>query len=356
MSASETNNQEIDLIELWNAIWSKRKQIIKWALIGAIVGLVVGFSLPAEYKTKAKLLPEENESSKLSNMSGLAALAGFDLSGLSAGSGGISVKIYPDIIKSTPFLIEMSQIPVTTGKGESFFLYEYIQQDIRSPWWSYVLRSPFMLMGWVRSLGKEKTEESFDQINPYQLTRSQSSLLSEIEKRIEIGTDKKTELLTVAAEMQDPFVSATVCDSLTVKLEEYVARYRTEKAKRNLEFIKELHVDTREHYYEAQRNYAAYVDVTQNTVLQSVRIEQERLSNEQSRALSLYNQMSQQLEAAKIKVQEDTPILTLIEPASIPLDKTGYGKSALLILFAFIFTLGAVGVITIKFLLKQEKA
>ena len=38
--------EEIDLLELAKKIWAKRRFIIKYALIGAVAGLVIGFSLP----------------------------------------------------------------------------------------------------------------------------------------------------------------------------------------------------------------------------------------------------------------------------------------------------------------------
>ena len=41
--------EEIDLLELAKKIWAKRRFIIKYALIGAVAGLVIGFSLPKEY-------------------------------------------------------------------------------------------------------------------------------------------------------------------------------------------------------------------------------------------------------------------------------------------------------------------
>ena len=41
--------QEIDLLELVGKLWRKKKQICKAAGYGALIGLVVAFSLPREY-------------------------------------------------------------------------------------------------------------------------------------------------------------------------------------------------------------------------------------------------------------------------------------------------------------------
>ncbi|MFR4026186.1 MAG: Wzz/FepE/Etk N-terminal domain-containing protein [Alistipes indistinctus] len=103
--------EEIDLLELAKKIWTKRRFIIKYALIGAVAGLVIGFSLPKEYTSSVKMAPEEGKS----NMAGLAALAGFDLSG-AGGVDGINLMLYPDVVQSTPFIVELSQIPVQPRK------------------------------------------------------------------------------------------------------------------------------------------------------------------------------------------------------------------------------------------------
>lgn len=107
--------EEIDLLELAKKIWAKRRFIIKYALIGAVAGLVIGFSLPKEYTSSVKMAPEEGKSNKTSNMAGLAALAGFDLSG-AGGVDGINLMLYPDVVQSTPFIVELSQIPGSTEK------------------------------------------------------------------------------------------------------------------------------------------------------------------------------------------------------------------------------------------------
>ena len=46
--------KEIDLLELASTLWKQKKKLIKWSLCGALVGLVVAFSIPKEYTTSVK--------------------------------------------------------------------------------------------------------------------------------------------------------------------------------------------------------------------------------------------------------------------------------------------------------------
>ncbi|MDE6765899.1 MAG: chain-length determining protein, partial [Duncaniella sp.] len=43
--------QEIDLLELAKKLWDHRKKLIIWSVCGAVIGLVVAFSIPKEYAT-----------------------------------------------------------------------------------------------------------------------------------------------------------------------------------------------------------------------------------------------------------------------------------------------------------------
>ena len=61
--------EEIELLELAKKIWAKRRFILNYALIGAVAGLVIGFSLPKEYTSSVKMSPEEGKS----KMAALAA-------------------------------------------------------------------------------------------------------------------------------------------------------------------------------------------------------------------------------------------------------------------------------------------
>ena len=93
-----------------------------------------------------------------------------------------------------------------------------------------------------------------------------------------------------------------------------------------------------------------------NIVLHSVRTEQERLQNEMSLAYGVYNQVAQQLQMAKAKVQEITPVYTVVQPATVPLKPAKPNKIMILIGFVFLAGVGSVGwILFVKDLLKGWK-
>lgn len=90
--------------------------------------------------------------------------------------------------------------------------------------------------------------------------------------------------------------------------------------------------------------------------MHSVRTEQERLQNEMSLAYGVYNQVAQQLQMAKAKVQEITPVYTVVQPATVPLKPAKPNKIMILIGFVFLAGVGSVGwILFVKDLLKGWK-
>ena len=68
--------QEIDLIELAQKVWAERKMLYKVCGIAAVIGLIVGFSIPKEYSTEVTLAPESASKMNAGSMGALAAMAG----------------------------------------------------------------------------------------------------------------------------------------------------------------------------------------------------------------------------------------------------------------------------------------
>lgn len=109
-------------------------------------------------------------------------------------------------------------------------------------------------------------------------------------------------------------------------------------------------------YEDAQKKYANFVDANQNIILLSYRAEQERLQNEMNLAYQVYTQVSQQLQMARAKVQEITPVYTVVQPATVPLKPAKPNKLMILIGFMFLAGVGSVGwILFVKDLLKGWK-
>lgn len=331
------DEQEIDLLELAQKLWDSRKLLLKWAGIGALVGLVVAFSIPKEYTTTIKLAPETSGSKAGGNLGGLASAFGINAGG-DSGSDAVSPSLYPDVVGSVPFAVDLFDIPVTEADGKlTTTVYDYLQNHTSSPWWSFLMSLPGKAIGGIVSIFKsEEKPDSTAATNPFRLTSEENGVVQALNGRIGADVDTKTFVISISATMQDPLVSATLADSVAEHLKTYVTAYRTNKARQDMEFAEKLNTEAKKDYYAAQQRYAEYVDKNHGIALNSRRTEEKRLENEAALAYSLYNSTAQRLQAAKAKVQETTPVYAVVQPATVPIRPSKPSKPLILVGFVFL--------------------
>ena len=329
---------EIDLMDLLRKVIGIRKKIYKAAGIGLVIGIVIAISIPKQYTVAVTLSPEMG-SDKGSGLSGLAA--SFLGSGVSMGDGtdALNASLSADIVSSTPFLLELSNMKVPVSGSEEISLSSYLDEE-SSPWWSYVIGFPGMVIGGVKSLFIEDEDESIFSDKASQgtieLSKKESQKIESLKKKIVASVDKKTSMTSVTATFQDSKVAAVVADSVVKKLQEYIIDYRTSKSKEDCLYLEKLFKERQQEYYEAQRKYADYMDSHDNIILQSVRTEQERLQNDMSLAYQVYSQVAGQLQVARAKVQEEKPVFAVVEPAVVPLYPSGTSRKVYVLVFVFL--------------------
>ena len=339
------SSRDISLAELVRQLRLKWKYIGKLTLIAFIVGAIIAVSIPREYTCTVKMAPEGRQEGIIpGNMSGLAAMAGINID--MQGEEGLSRILYPDIIHSVPFLTELLSTQVKTMDGsEPVTLYYYIDRIQKTPWWSAVFNLPFRLLDRIR-YGRNTGDEG--ELNPYNLTKAQEEVINKFREHVEVTVNEEKGTISAGVILQDPALTAVVADSLVRKLERYVSNYRTTKAKNDLNFAMALHGETKQKYFEAQQKYALYVDRNKNIALESVRLEQERLKNELDLAYNVYSGVAQQVEKARMKVQEQTPVITVIEPPRVPAQKSNASRLMITMGFAILGALlAALNVIRI---------
>ena len=328
---------EIDLMDLLRKVIGIRKKIYKAAGIGLIIGVIVAISIPKQYTVEVTLSPEMGNN-KEGGLSGLAA--SFLGSGVTMGDGtdALNASLSADIVSSTPFLLELSAMEIPVTKNEVMTLNTYLDEET-SPWWSYVIGFPGMVIGGVKSLFTEEDEiASFDKTSQgaIELSKQDSRKIATLKKVITASVDKKTSMTSVTATFQDPKIAAVVADSVVKKLQEYIIDYRTFKAKEDCIYLEKLFKERQQEYYIAQKKYADYLDSHDNLILQSVRAEQERLQNDMSLAYQVYSQVASQLQVARAKVQEEKPVFAVVEPAVVPLEPSGTSKKIYVLAFVFL--------------------
>lgn len=338
---AENDELEIDWMEILRKIIAIRKTLYKAAGVGVVLGIIIALSIPKQYTVTVTLSPEMG-GDKASG--GLASLASSFLGGAATNSNpdALNATLAPDIIASTPFILELFNTRVQTLDGEQDTTLVAYLDELQSPWWGYIIKAPGMAIGAIKSIFTEKVDTA-SVLNPFQLTKEESEKVEGLRKILTADVDKKTAMTTITVTLQDPKVTAIVADSVVAKLQQYIIDYRIKKAKEDCTYLEQLYKERQQEYYDAQSKYAHYFDSNRNIALQSVRAEQERLQNDMNLAYQVYSQVAQQLQVARAKIQEEKPVFAVVEPAIVPLQPSGTSRKMILvgIIFLAVFGTGA---------------
>lgn len=323
----------VDFNALFKIIWKEKIWVILITLLFTIGGVAYVLLAREEFTTEGTILPEfQSKTGGLSQFAGLASLAGVDLSSISGGLGGVEAvrpDLYPTVVGSTPFFLELFKLKVATKKGEKMTFSQFYDK--------YVLDDDI-----DDEYAKLKYPLSKDYVA---VTYQTEKNLKDLRKRITSAIDKKTGIITFNVKMPDPIVAALVTKFSMEYVKEYVINYRTEKLKRDLNFLAERLDAAKGKYYTNQAKKAQYSDQYQLSMmkLQAADLQRERIESEYKISSTFYNTLLQKYEEAKLKLQQETPVLKILEPPVVP-NKRSEPKRVIIVILA-IFLGGIFGII-----------
>jgi uncharacterized protein involved in exopolysaccharide biosynthesis len=326
-------------------IWSGRKTILKVIIIFLVIGLLYAFGSKKEYKASCKLMPEVQENLR-PNLGGLGNLAG--LAGLNIDLGNTSSALLPDhyplITRSLPFQQKILNEKIEIQKLDTVvslynYLYELDKSSVFEILYDYTVGLPFKIRSLIMSHDINLNEKYHSKgRNIISLSYEENKIIEEIRDRIKADTEPLSGIISITVEMPDPLAAAEVADNSIRLLTEYVTQYKISKAKENLKFIQERYDEVKINFEETQRKLAIFNDRNRNVSTALAQTELQKLQNEYDLAFDLYKNFATNLEQAKIKVKEETPVFTILEPVQVPIKKS---KPKRILIITISFFLGA---------------
>lgn len=336
-ATEDDDEPQIDWMSILRQLLAIRKKLYIAAAVGVVLGILIALSTPKQYTVSITLSPEVGSGK---SGGGLANMAASFLGGGSVGTDSpdaLNATLAPDIVASTPFLLELFDARVVSQNKQIDTTFTAYLDEQKSSWMGYVLKAPGMAISGIKSLFSDKEEKTATiQKGAIELNEKDAAKLGSLRQAITVEADKKTAITTLSVTLQDPQVTATIADSVVSKLQQYISTYRTSKAKEDCQYLEKLYKERQQEYYDAQQRYARYVDANSNVVFQSTLAERERLQNDMNLAYQVYSQVAQQLQVARAKVQEEKPVFAVVEPAVVPLKPSGTSRKVIVIGFLFL--------------------
>lgn len=348
MEENKKNPKVIDLRVVAKKIWANKKLFYKVLPIVFVLSCFYIVSIPRYYTSETKLAPEMENSGAGGTLSSIAASFGFDISDMQT-SDAITPLLYPDLMEDNAFVVSILNIKVVNIDGDIKTTYhDYLKNFQEKAWWSYPIN-------WLKSLlpKKEDPVGNKGKFDAYHLSKNEDDILNSARVNINISIDKKTGVITINTKAQDPLICKTLADSIKEKLQIFITEYRTNKARVDYEYYKQLTAEAKQDYERMRQRYGAFIDGNVNIALQSVRLKAEEMESEMELKLNNYNTLNSQMLAAKAKVQERTPAFTVVKGAAVPIKPAGPKRMIFVALMLFFATI-VISIYSIRDLMMRE--
>ena len=319
----------VDFKAIWKSIKNYRKLYYIILPITFVVAFVIAKSLPNNYTCRILLAPEIGGNNQgMSSLASLASSFGINIGENNQSGNAIRPSVYPQLTQSVDFKTSLFPVKVRKkGQKESMTYYDYLKNEWKYPWWSHF----FGLMA------PAKQKDTI--VNKFELTGEQAYIMGMINKNVTCAIDLKTFLITIQVVEQDPYVAALLADSVKTRLQDFITEYKTNKARRDLEYAETLYKQAKKDYEHARRLFVEYADANQDISLLTARQKQTDLENEMQLQYNNFLAISAQLLTAKAKVQEVTPAFTPLQSATVPLGPSGPRRGQIVLLWVFLATL-----------------
>lgn len=225
-------DDEIDLRELFAALWASKTTILGIVLISALISVFVALSQPNKYTSQALLAPRSDSGAggalgqMASQFGGLASLAGVNLGGL-GDQGTTAVAI--EMLKSREFF--------------GTYLYDAVLVDLMAA------------KGWERGSGKVLIDNSLfdaklatwvrDVGEEFQVKPSVQEAHVKFSKEfLNIAEDKTTGFVTVAVTHYSPTVARNWVNLIVKGVNEAVRARDVEEAEKSIAFLNQQRLKT----------------------------------------------------------------------------------------------------------------
>jgi len=294
------DDDEIDLLRLWQVIWRARNFIVLFTLTCTLIAVLITlFVLPVTYKSEAVLVPTDSQSGGLG---GLASLAG-----------------------SLPIPINLP------GGGKSDLILTFLQSRNLQ---QRLIEKYNLLPRWYDNIWDAKQSRWL--VSEEKRNALLVRILQErgLKTAYTVSQDKKTNLLTLAWVDEDPVFAAEMLKRVTAELSYYLNNEYESDAMRERQFVeKQLAQSTSD-----LERWERKIPTAEVTLAE---IQRERLA-----AQTVYTELRKQLELAKISEAKELVRFKVLDPPFVPEKKFKPKRSLICAL-----TLMASGMLSIFFVL-----
>ena len=343
-------DDSIDLVALLKQIYSERKLILFATIGAALLGVIVALATSNTYTSGSTFIPQTGgESKPSSGLSGLASLAGINLGGVSVGSD-IPPTLYPQIISSVPYRLELLEQTLNVNSKEvtlKDYLLDNTGSSVLGVVKKYTIGLPWLILESLKNSNARSTSKS--SVNDFrEIGEEDFKLFVLLNNKLKLQLNDKTGVVGISFSDKNKYITAQVAERAKELLQERIIAFKNQSARELLDFTTKQYQDNKTSYEVLQDSIAIFKDQNLNISSSLYQNRLDRLVRELNIASSVVEQLATQLEQAKLQVNKDTPVFTVIEPVTIPFERSAPKRSLIVIIWTFLGAVLSTGFVLIR--------
>ena len=286
------------------------KKPLKWALAVGLLTALVTLFMPNHYKSEARLLPVETKGVS-GNLGGLAsAAAAF---GVSVPGGEGNDANFVDVLNS-----------------------RWLREQLLQTEFQYHIR------GW--RFGAERVKKGT--LYAYVDKKNMDRALKEMGNLMSASRDLKSKVISISMETKSPEFSQLILDRAVKLLEVFLREKGRTRGGAKATFAEARLAESRHEMDEAEEAFRRFLEANRNYLSSadpSVRLRGNRLETELKLRQQLVTTLAMNREQALLEEKNDIPILNVLDPANLPIDKSKPARSIIVLLVTLLVGLGTWG-------------
>jgi hypothetical protein len=346
MHPSENNSrvfedESIDIIGLLRELYLSRWLIVKTTTTAAFLAMLWSLTLTNIYTSEVTLIPQTNGGNGTSSsLSGLASIAGLNLDRTSSFSiSNIPPSLYPQIISSIPFKKQLLKEQIWHGDNripisEYLLSNSDIVHSISNTLKKYTIGLPGTIMSKFDCPADEMLNGGSAKI--IHIRKEELGLFGYLDSNLSLTLNEVEGFITLGFSDKDKYVAAQIVELAKERLQFFVIEFKNQWAREQLKLAARQYNENKIVYERLQDSLAIFKDKNLNISSSLYQNRLDRLESDVAIASSVAEQLASELEKAKLQVNKDTPIFTIIEPVTVPYERSSPKRSLIVAVFAFV--------------------
>ena len=283
------------------------KKPLQWAFGVALVTAAISLFMPNWYRSEASILPVESKgASSLGNLAAAAAAFGVGIPGQEGGDAN-----FVDVLNSRPLREDLLNTPFT-----------------------------FHAKGW--RFGPEAMQK--ETLYAYLDAKNMDLGVKKLGDVFSASRDLKSKIITITAETKSPELSQQIVRRATSLLEEFAQSKSRTRGGEKAVFAEARLKDARKEMDQAETEFLHFLEVNRNYQVSgdpSVRLQGGRLEMELKLRQQLVTTLALNREQSLMEEKNDMPILNILEPGNLPIEKSRPSRATLVVLSMMLMGVGS---------------